>query len=356
MPKFLPLWGEVVMQAQKDTSEEPSCLFIDLNAGAAKTKEIQEVSSLKILKSIFVDAGFRMGLHKSLSTYFSDANKGALQALESQVLELNAYEALQHKPVFVSQKAERQQLKEHMSATVPSLLCAEPFSYKYSQEVSLHSLELEYVDCLLLLDPKKLKQAIKNQSAEDINSLFEAHFQKLKGILQQEGHASKKEEAIMAGLVQALGQRGFFTTKFRINAPGKDSTDYYLLYVSKNELLHARFKELLLGYSEYQEDGVPLMGANLKPLRLLVPEYHKFLKHSMVNLVEDLAKKASLYNSMRLEKIYEKHHVGTPYSKANYFEAFEKLKAMGKVRFMNPKTGQMVSKLAYGSRVKFLVE
>lgn len=146
--------------------------------------------------------------------------------------------------------------------------------------------------------------------------------------------------------------KGYRTFKFRINFPHKKQTSHYLIFVSKVDLAYTRIKEIMMKYSDYQEDGVPLFGANLKQTQTSL--FHDHYKYSIVNLAADLAKKAHLFNNKTLEVIYEKHNVGTNYIKDNYKVAYEKLKLQNKVEFLNAKTGHVVNKITYTCVIRYM--
>ncbi|WP_190300237.1 three-Cys-motif partner protein TcmP [Rufibacter hautae] len=349
--KFLPVWAETLFATQSPLEK---VLLVDASTGTAETAEGEMPGAAKVLKTIFGTAGGRYDLDKVMQPYFYEASKSQAALLAQAMEELYFYPDLQHKPVFLNTKENLEAFQEELAQNVPAFYFLDPFGNKFSQELWLQGVGQEKTDFMMLFEYKRLAAALgKSDDQSSLASFLGERFSRLKAYFAKTSSAAKKETFALKTFEEALQEKGLQTSRFRINVPGKDQSSHYLLFVSRSYLAHTRFKELLLPYSDVQEDGVPMLGANLKAVRLLVPEYSKYLEFSLVNLVEDLLQNAAEYNSMVLDKIYEKHNVGKNYCKANYQTAFEKLKEQGKITLLNPKTGQVVYKLTSACRIKF---
>ncbi|AKQ46159.1 hypothetical protein TH63_11785 [Rufibacter radiotolerans] len=356
LPPFFKSWVEA-RQAEETISVDKPLLYLDLQAVPSSTPEVAATASHKLLKNLFISAGSRYDANKAVQPVFLDGSKAGLQQLQEQVEALPFYEDLHHKPVFLHSPETIGWVKEQLSQGTPAFVATDPFGHKLAQDLWHLALEQGQSDFLLLFEYKRLASAFKTaKEGSALATLLGDRLPKIREFFLRAGHASKKEKFALEQFKESLLDREFQTSTFKINAPGKDQTQFYLLLVSKNELAHTRFKEQLLPYCEYQEDGVALFGANQKAIKVLVPEYYQYLPFSQMKLTQDLAQKAALFHSMTLEKIYQKHNVGTPYSRENYLTAFEKLKEEGKITLLNPKTGQVVYKLAFTCRIKFKKE
>ncbi|MGV3538918.1 MAG: three-Cys-motif partner protein TcmP [Rufibacter sp.] len=356
LPKFLPVWGELNFSKQKE-SPQPALLFVDLNAGVPLREETQPATTApaKALKSIFANSGVRLNLNAAFHTFFSDANKPAIAELEQTVQVLPFCNELGNAPVFVKEPESQLQLKEWLQKDLPALLVLDPFGHKFSQEILAQALESGGNDLLLLFEASKLKASAKIvTSGGTVQQLYGSQAAAIPLFFERNSNAKKREEFLLKCLEGGMREKGYRTLSFTFGLPGKDQPYQYLLFASKNDIACTRLKEILLEYSENQEDGVPMMAAGVKPVRLLVPEYAQYLPFSMHKLAEELLQKSTQFNRMSLEKIYEKHNVGTHYSKVNYFTAMEQLKAQGKILLLNPKTAQQVHKLSYGCLIKFV--
>ncbi len=352
-PRLLSQWAEIVLTDPATPLNLPVSVT-DLSAGLGVMAEGATSSAAgQLLKAVVVSAGIRADLNKRARLFFHDPVKALLSLLQTQVAALPFFTELQNPPQYLNQPDDKILWQETLASGQPALFFLDPLGSKFSQEVWSQALEHAHADVVFFLVPNRLKAAVRNGNNKILSLFLGDNHQKIVQALTQNTSSHRKEEALMQAFEQALAEKGYRLTKFKINVPGKDQTDAYLCLASSRELLHTRFKEILIEYSERQEDGVPRLGAYLKPLRLLVPEFHKFLPFSLDRLEQDLLLNAAQFHRMALNKIYERHNVGTPYSLNNYFTVVEKLVLAGKVTLINPKTGQTVRKLNIGCRVKF---
>jgi hypothetical protein len=145
-------------------------------------------------------------------------------------------------------------------------------------------------------------------------------------------------------------EKEYKTFRFKISLPKKNQTSHYLFFVSKTDTAYMKMKELMLMYSDSQEDGVPLFGANIKHQLSLFQEQYRY---SVKNLIADLAGKASYYHNLPLDSIYRHHNIGTNYIRGNYQEAFEQLKKEGVVEAINPVSRQPMRKVSFTSIIGY---
>lgn len=111
-----------------------------------------------------------------------------------------------------------------------------------------------------------------------------------------------------------------------------------------------KMKELMLAYSDFQEDGVPLFGANIKHQLSLFQEQYRY---SIKNLISELAGKAAFYHNLSLDSIYRHHNIGTNYIRGNYLEAFESLRKEGVVESINPISRKPMRKVSFSSIIAY---
>ncbi|MBC3541430.1 hypothetical protein ACFSC6_15445 [Rufibacter sediminis] len=349
--KFFPLWCETLFYRQEAVEK---VLYLDTSAGLGAEEDGEMPVSFKVLKSIFARTGGRQDLNKVVQPFLYEGNKALAATLPQAAEALPFYAELHQKPLFLNLPEHVEMLQAQEPEATAALLLVDPFGNKFSQELWTRSLAHEKTDSFLLFDYKRMTAALREQkSPTSLQTLLGDRLPELRSYFAKTTSAAKKETYALKAFSACLQEKGLQTSRFRINVPGKEQSSHHVWFVSRNELAHTKFKELLLPYCEVQEDGVPVFGANLKTVRLLVPEYSRYLEFSLVNLMEDLVQHASVYNSMMLEKIYQKHSVGKPYSRENYQTAIEKLKEQGKITLLNPKTGQVVYKLTYACRIKF---
>ncbi|ALI98008.1 hypothetical protein DC20_02230 [Rufibacter tibetensis] len=351
--KFFPVWCETLFARQEPVEK---VLYVDASAGLSLPEEGEMPVSFKVLKSIYARTGGRQDLNKVVQPFLYEGNKALATMLPELAEALPFYPELHQKPLFLHLPENFDLLQEQEQNATAALVFVDPFGNKFSQELWARSLTQDKTDLFLVFDYKRMAAHLTNQKAPNcLQILLGDRLPDVLSFFSKVTSSAKKEAYALKAFAESLTEKGLSSSRFRINLPGKDQSSHHVWFVSRNDVGHTKFKELLLPFCEVQEDGVPVFGANLKTVRLLVPEYSKYLEHSLVNLIDDLVQNASLYNSMMLEKIYEKHNVGKPYSKANYQTAIEKLKEQGKITLLNPKTGQVVYKLNSACRIKFKV-
>ncbi|WP_125077613.1 class I SAM-dependent methyltransferase [Rufibacter latericius] len=352
LSRFFPVWSELAVAGQKEAAEA-ACLYLDLNVGTGSLEGGLPDASHRVLKQIFAGVGSRPHQKAVFRSFFGESNKNALAAHLQATEALPFFPELETPPVWVKDQESQKEIREKLQTNLPALLVTDPFGYKFSQEMLGQALENNATDVFLLFEGSKLKASVKSASAPGaLQHLYGTHLAALQQFYERTAQAQKREEFALKTLENVLRGKGFRTVTFKFGT-GKEQPQQYLVFASRSETTCTKLKEILLDYSDYQEDGVPLLAANLKPLRLLIPEYAQYLPFSLYKLQEDLLQNASAYNRLSLEKIYEKHNVETPYSRANYLTVMEKLKEQGKILLLNPKTAQQVHKLSYSCLIKF---
>jgi three-Cys-motif partner protein len=348
---FFEVWCGIVLSGQKADVVNP-VLYVDLQAGQGYEQEGAPAIPVKVLQSLYKTTGSRLDLNKSVKTFFRDPDKLVAAQLEAQIENLSFHGELIHKPVLLQEEADTEVLKQLLEEGHPAFTFLDPFESSFSQEMLLQLLKQPGADFLLLFHPESMRAALKNRVVDSLmQELFGDRLEQIKKFNKGTRDAEKREEFLLDSFESIFWDKGYHTFTFRINFPDKKQTSHYLLFASKTDLACTRAKEMLLKYSDYQEDGVPLFGANLKQQQTSL--FHEHYAYSIESLMNDLSQKASLYNNVALQRIYEKHNIGTHYSLENYKVAYERLMKSGQVRFYNPKTGQSVSKLTYTSLIRY---
>ncbi|MHC2992309.1 hypothetical protein OB13_12160 [Pontibacter sp. HJ8] len=345
------VWCGIVLSGQQAQVVNP-VLYLDLQAGQGYAEDGAPAIPVKVLQSLYKTTGSRFDLNKSVKTFFSDADKSVATQLEAQIGNLPFHRELIHKPVILQEEADAELLKQLLEEGHPAFTFLDPFESSFSQEMLLQFLKQPGSDFLQLFQPDSMRAALKNKAIDSLmQEIFGDRLDRIKEFNKGTRDGEKREAFLSESFEGIFRDKGYYTFTFRINFPDKKQTSHYLLFASRSDLAYTRVKELMLKYSDYQEDGVPLFGANLKQQQMAL--FHEHYAYSIESLAKDLSQKAALYNNVALQRIYEKHNLGTQFSLENYKVAYEKLMKSGKVRFYNPKTGQSVSKLTYTSLIRY---
>ncbi|MDX5420465.1 MAG: hypothetical protein LPK09_14720 [Hymenobacteraceae bacterium] len=309
-------------------------------------------AAVQWLQQVYRSSNTRLDLNQGTQTVLYDADKSVLADLKEHLVNLSFYQELKHLPVVLQDEADETLILELLKKGSPSVSFLNPFSGSFSQQILLRALKDGHSDLFMLFSLEEMKAALKKTKAGSLlQEFFGDRFSQIKEFQKKTREANRIEEFLLDSLESVLIDKCYYTFRFRVNRPDKKQTSYYLVFASKDGQAYTKLKELILAYSDFQEDGVPLFGANLMQQQTSL--FHEHYKYSIANLVQDLSQKAHEFNNKALQQIYEKHNIGTLYTFENYKVAFEKLMRMGKVRFINPKTGQPISKLTQASLVRY---
>lgn len=176
--------------------------------------------------------------------------------------------------------------------------------------------------------------------------------QKISNYCRKEKDTYKRQEFILGHLMHVLQEKEYETLLFKVNEPRVEQPYHYLLFSSPDSHACRSFKETLLPYTTYQQDGVPLFIAN----DFLQPQFALFEQrpvYTLPNLVERLTEQASLYKYKSIEKVYKLDSGGTNYTRENYIAAYEQLRKEGKIELLNAKTMQTIRQPTPASVVKY---
>lgn len=348
LPRFFEVWTATVLQ-QPDKPLAP-VPFIDLQAGLDKRESAP--AALQLLKQVYKSTGSRLDLNQGIKTIFYDADQPALAELREQVAQLPFYQDLVHLPVMLLGESEATLAEQILDAKRPAFTFLNPVEEGLSQQFLLHAIQTGASDLLMLFNPKALEAAVRKAKADSLlQEIFGERLEQIRGFYKQNRNADRREAYLMDCFEEIFKSKSYYTLSFRINHPDRKQTNQYLVLASTSAQAYTRLKELQEGYSDYQEDGVPLFGANLQTQQTAL--FHEHYRFSIESLMKELVQNARLYNNMALQQVYEKHSVGTHYILENYKQAYERLLRKGQVRFINPKTGHVISKPTYTSKIRY---
>ena len=348
---YCRIWFEGLWSSKRAISTG-TALYIDLEAGEPCLEDGKTATPLRVLHSLYKSHGSRYDLNKSIQAFFNDPDKAAVAGLQEAIEGLPYYEELVHRPVVLLEDSDADQLKDMLQSGCPALLFMNPFGYIFSLEMLLLALTADETDLLMLFSPDDIMAAVKNSKADSLTQeIFGDRMSQIRAFYKENRNAEKREEFLLDNFESISQGKGLRTFRFRINLPDRKLTSLYLIFASKAVAAYTRLKEMMVKYSDYQEDGVPLFGTNLNHQQMSL--FHDHYTYSIENLKQDLLQKATLYHNMALQQVYEQHNVGTHYLLDNYKVAYEQLMRQGLVRFYNPKTGQSVSKPLFSSKVRY---
>ncbi|MCC9168066.1 three-Cys-motif partner protein TcmP [Pontibacter harenae] len=348
--EYFKVWSNTMLLEQRYRSTH-SLAFIDLFAGEGLNEDGKPASPVKILNSVFGSTG-KLNLNKTVRTFFNDEKQNVVTKLKNNLENLPYYEELIHKPVILNEEVNFSLLAKLLGTETPTLMYLDPFGYQFAQQLLLQSIKRWGLDLFMLFNPAKIRVAILTTAERDI--LFDVfgaeRIAKIKNFCERYQDASQREDFIVDNFEEVFKEKDYKTFRFKISLPKKNQTGHYLFFVTKTDAAYMKMKELMLMYSDYQEDGVPLFGANIKHQLSLFQEQYRY---SIKNLIADLASKASFYHNLPIESIYKHHNIGTSYIRGNYKDAFDQLKKDGVVEAINPVSRQPMKKVSFTSIITY---
>ncbi|WP_240676140.1 three-Cys-motif partner protein TcmP [Botryobacter ruber] len=348
--EFFKAWCTTMLQGQRYRSAH-SLAFIDLYAGDGKPEDGKPATPVKILNTIF-GATEKYILNKIVRSFFNDEKPAVAAKLKANLTQLPYYGELVHKPVMLQEEAGFSLLAKLLGQDTPVLLYADPFGYDFSKQLLLQGVKRWGFDLFMLFTPARLRAAVQQLPDDELLTALvgASRVAKIREFYERYQDAAAREDFVVDCFEDSFKEKEYKTFRFKISLPKKNQTSHYLFFVSKHDGAYMKMKELMLMYSDYQEDGVPLFGANIKHQLSLFQEQYRY---SVKNLVADLAAKASYYNGLPLDSIYRHHNIGTNYIRANYLEAFEQLKKDNIVETINPVSRKPMRKVAFNSLIAY---
>lgn len=351
--KYFNTWCGIILYGQKKRLIN-TVLYIDLYSGPGYYDDGQPSTPIKILDSIFQSIGQRYDLNRAVRTFFNDNDKAIVNKLKLNLENLPYYQALTYKPIVLNKEADFQLLTKLLNNDYPALTFIDPFGYSFSKKMLLHCVQKWGSDLFMLFNLNRIRSAVLNDTVDNLmNNIFGERIHIIREFYKRHRNSTKREDFIIENFEAIFKERGYKTFKFRVNFPNRNQTSHYLFFVSKVDLAYIRMKEIMVKYSDFQEDGIPLFGANLKSYRLLSLDHYRHFQYSMVCLVEDLSKKCRDFHGRTIEDIYVIHNIGTNYIKDNYKCAFEMLREQNIVDILDPKSKLPAKRTTFSAIIKY---
>ncbi|HEY4651835.1 MAG TPA: hypothetical protein VIG72_10500 [Pontibacter sp.] len=324
-------------------------LFIDLSAGA----DTEATSPVDNYSTIYKSIIRRRQLNEAIQTFYFSKHKATLEQLPIELEALPIFQELVHPPVALTGVAQKAQLSELLATEGKALVFADPFESSYAQQLILQAVSTSRPDLFMQLSPGNITKAITGSKAsQPLTALLGERLSTINAYFRKEKDKVKRQRFVLDQFISLLHEKGYVTLLFRANMPDTEEPEHYLLFASENSLAYRTFKEIVLPYSCFQEDGVPMFSAN----SFLHPQFTLFQQapeYTIANLTEQIVKQAGVYKYKSIEKIYVLDSNGTNYSKENYLAAVEQLRNAGKVELLNASTMQPIRRAAFSSVVRF---
>jgi three-Cys-motif partner protein len=267
----------------------------------------------------------------ALVAIFNDIDANNSESLANEIATLEGITKLAFKPQVYNLEVGTEIVEAlEKSKLVPTLCFVDPWGYKGLSLRLINSILKDWAcECIFFFNYNRINMGVNNDTVKQhMDALFgEERSEQLR---QQIAPLSSEERelAIVEALSQALVEMGGkFVLPFCFKNSAGVRTSHHLIFVSKNVLGYSIMKDIMAKESSSAWEGVPSFDYNP------ATERQPFL-FSLSQPMEELAKML-VYEfagqQLTMLDIYEKHHIGRRYIKANYKRALIELESQGKI-------------------------
>ena len=270
-------------------------------------------------------------MRQMLVTLFNDKDEKSVRSLERSISEIEGINKLRYPPQVANEEVGDELVKQFENMKlVPTLFFVDPFGYKGLSLQLINSVLKNWgCDCIIFFNYNRINMGLGNESVErHLNALFgktraDKLREKIDGVSSHERELYIVEEICEA--LKDLG--GDFTLPFRFRNSSGSRTSHHLIFVSKHVRGYEIMKEVMAKESSSQDQEVASFEYNQASKNQ--PTLFS-LSQPLDRLGEDLLQTFA-GRRMTRDKIYNSHHVGTPYIKKNYNSALKSLENKGKI-------------------------
>lgn len=347
--EYFKAWAAIILRGQKYKQIE-KILYVDLFSGPGIYENGSPSTPIKILNSIYASKGTFVDYDNHVQTFFNDKDSKLIEDLKHNISNLDYYEKLKFKPIILNDSANFGMLKKAFEENTPALTFIDPLGYGFTKKMLMFAIKNWGSDLFMLFNFNRIRAAVNNKKVEqNMIEIFGEYFPRLQEYYDKESSPQKRELFLIETFQNIFEDRGFMTLKFKVNFPDKDQTSHYLFFISKVKLAITRAKEIMSKYSEYQEDGIPLFGANLNVAPVLNPDFNI---HSINKLAKSIYQLKNELEGLSIQDIYLAHNHKTNYIKTNYKDAIKSLMDGNQVDLIDIK-GKETTKITYTAKIKF---
>lgn len=348
--KYFWAWANVIMPSA--TVRSKKIAYVDLFSGPGRYKDGTKSTPLLVLERAIQDPKMR-GM---LVAVFNDVNSDSSQSLQKAIDQLPNIGSLNYKPKVYNEEVGDDIVKKLAEMRlVPTLFFIDPWGYKGLSLRLINSVLKDWgCDCVLFFNYNRINMGLQNPAVkEHMDSLFgEERADELRRELE---HLNSQERELT--IVEAIGKAlqemgGKYVLPFCFKNEAGTRTSHHLILVTKHIKGYEIMKEIMAKESSNTQQGVPTFEYNPASLKYpLLFELSRPLDDLGDMLVRQFAGR-----TMTMANVYNQHHVGRPYIKANYKAVLVKLESEGKIG-ANPPADQrrrVKGKLTFADNVEVM--
>ncbi|HYO52576.1 three-Cys-motif partner protein TcmP [Archangium sp.] len=329
--KYFWAWAKVIMPRVQKADNKIA--YIDLFAGPGRYKDGSSSTPLLILEKAIADPV----MSKMLVTLFNDKDEAHAESLQAAINALPGVKTLTHEPHVNNQEVGEEIVKMfEQTKLVPTLCFVDPWGYKGLSLRLINSVLKDWAcECVFFFNYNRINMGLTNPFVvEHMNALFgeeraNALRTRLKGMSSEDRELSIVEE--LAKALKVMG--GKYVLPFAFTNDKGTRTTHHLIFVSKNVLGYKIMKDIMAGESSRSSQGVASFRYSPADARFpILFDLARPLDDLAGMLLKDFAGQ-----TLAMQDIFERHHVGKPYIEKNYKAALRQLEAGGKIQVDPPK-------------------
>lgn len=324
--RYFDAWARIMLGNLKRYGGD-RIAYIDLYAGPGRYKDGSKSTPLLVLEKAIADSV----MAGALVAIFNDAEEHHANSLKQAIAELPGIEKLKHQPLVWHTEVD-EGAAEYFSKMnlVPTFSFLDPFGYKGLSLRIVKSVIKDFgCDTVFFFNYSRINAGITNSFVEKhIVALFgDARTRRLQAELP--GRTPGLREALvlecLAEALKELGGKYVLPFRFR-NSTGR-RTSHFLIYVSKHPLGYKIMKGIMADESSVQDQGVPSF--TYSPADASTP-----LLFSLCRPLDALSGMllADFHGqTLKMQYIFEQHHIDRPYIERNYKEVLKQLEEVGRI-------------------------
>lgn len=327
--KYFWAWAKVIISAMRKYRglSEGKIAYVDLFAGRGRYADGLASTPILILEKAIQEPDIRT----RLVAIFNDKIAENAKRLDEEIRRIPNLDLLRYQPKVLNEEVgERVVEILEQAKLIPTLCFVDPWGYKGLSLRLLRSVLKDWgCDCIFFFNYNRISMGLSNpRVVEHMDSLF--GLERAEGLRRHTRSLSpfEREMAIVNELVLALQEvGGEYVLPFCFKNEKGVRTSHHLIFVSKHIRGYEIMKEIMAGYSTQRDQGVPSFEYNPADERYpMLFELTSPLDELADRLLVDFGGR-----TLRMNEVFEKHHVGKPYIKKNYKEALIKLEAEEKI-------------------------
>lgn len=321
--KYFDAWAKVI----SSKGYVDRIAYFDLFAGPGRYKDGTTSTPLLVLQKAIADDI----LSQKLVAVFNDVDDTNTQSLEVAIGELKGIDQLKYKPTVLNKEVGTEMVKQfEKSKLVPSLFFVDPWGYKGLSLGLVNAVVKDWAcECIFFFNYNRINMGVSNDIVEEhMNALFGEDRANELRLATQSLTPEQRELTIVEALCQALNPDGKrYILPFAFKSEAGTRTSHHLIFVSKNALGYTIMKDIMAKESTSSQQGVASFAYNPADSRQpFLFEYARPLDELGGMLLETFAGQ-----SLTVQQVFERHHVGKRYVEKNYKDAVILLDDSGKV-------------------------